>query len=166
MTNIRSVTTNPPTMLIVASATATRLSARIGVESAVPATRIAPTRITPWMALAPDISGVCRVEDTLEMTSIPTKTASTKIVSQMTASLIGAPLSGSPGGLAGRRRGGTSPLVEFSGPEAHGATISSSKSGANSPSRVISSITLTTFWAYSRLAGPGIWLGTFAPPQS
>ena len=23
-----------------------------------------------------------------------------------------------------------------------------------------------TFWAYSRLAGPGIWLGTFAPPQS
>ena len=30
--------------------------------------------MTPWIALAPDISGVCSVEDTLEMTSKPTKT--------------------------------------------------------------------------------------------
>ena len=58
------------------------------MDSAVPATAMAPTRITPWMALAPDISGVCRVEETFEITSTPTKAASTKIVNQMTASLI------------------------------------------------------------------------------
>jgi hypothetical protein len=40
---------------------------------------IAPTRITPWIALAPDINGVCKVEDTFDTTSKPTKTASTKI---------------------------------------------------------------------------------------
>ena len=39
------------------------------------------------MAFAPDISGVCRVEDTLEITSMPTNAASTKMVSQMSASL-------------------------------------------------------------------------------
>ena len=44
--------------------------------------------ITPWMALAPDISGVCSVEDTFEMTSMPTKTLRMKIVSQTTASSI------------------------------------------------------------------------------
>ena len=41
------------------------------------------------MALAPDISGVCRVEDTLEITSMPTNAASTKMVSQVMASLMG-----------------------------------------------------------------------------
>src|SRR4249920_4083316 len=71
MINIRSVTTNPPTMLIDAKITATRPRMRIGVDCALPATRIAPIKITPWMALAPDISGVCKVEDTLEITSIP-----------------------------------------------------------------------------------------------
>ena len=40
----------------------------------------------PWIALAPDISGVCSVEETLEITSMPTKTLRTKIVSQTTAS--------------------------------------------------------------------------------
>src|SRR6476620_9912761 len=49
---------------------------------------MAPTRMMPWMALAPDISGVCSVEDTLEMTSMPTNAASTKIVSQVIASLM------------------------------------------------------------------------------
>ena len=38
----------------------------------------------PWIALAPDISGVCSVEDTLEITSMPTNTVSTKIVSRTT----------------------------------------------------------------------------------
>ena len=36
------------------------------------------------MALAPDISGVCSVVETLETTSKPTKTASTTIVSRVT----------------------------------------------------------------------------------
>jgi hypothetical protein len=40
------------------------------------------------MAFAPDISGVCRVEETLEITSTPTKTASTKIVSQTSGSVL------------------------------------------------------------------------------
>ena len=42
----------------------------------------------PWMALAPDISGVCSVEETLEITSMPTKTLRTKIVSQTIGSLM------------------------------------------------------------------------------
>ncbi len=52
-----------------------------------PVTMIAPTRITPWMALAPLISGVCRVVDTLETTSKPTNTASTKKVNSVTPSI-------------------------------------------------------------------------------
>jgi hypothetical protein len=75
-------------MFIDAKITATRPRMRIGVDCAPPATRIAPIKITPWMALAPDISGVCKVEDTLEITSIPTKIASTKIVSQMSGSVF------------------------------------------------------------------------------
>ena len=34
----------------------------------------------PWIALVCDISGVCRVVGTFEITSKPTKAASTKIV--------------------------------------------------------------------------------------
>ncbi len=34
----------------------------------------------PWIALVCDISGVCRVVGTFEITSKPTKTARTKIV--------------------------------------------------------------------------------------
>ena len=52
--------------------------------SVVPVTRIAPSRMIPWIAFAPDISGVCRVEETFEITSMPTNTLSTKIVSQTT----------------------------------------------------------------------------------
>ena len=33
----------------------------------------------PWMALVPDISGVCRVLGTLEITANPTNPASTRI---------------------------------------------------------------------------------------
>ena len=47
---------------------------------------IAPTRMTPWIALAPDISGVCSTEETLDTTSKPTKTASTKNVSSVVPS--------------------------------------------------------------------------------
>src|SRR6266511_4096404 len=53
-----------------ANATATPSTTSSGV-SAWPVTMMAPTRMTPWMAFAPDISGVCRVVDTLEITSYP-----------------------------------------------------------------------------------------------
>jgi hypothetical protein len=88
MINIRSVTTKPPTMLIDAKTTATRPNTRMDVDCAVPATRIAPIKITPWMALAPDISGVCKVAETLEITSTPTKMARMKIVNQIMGSVL------------------------------------------------------------------------------
>ena len=40
---------------------------------------IAPTRMTPLIAFAPYINGVCNVDETFETTSKPTKTDSTKI---------------------------------------------------------------------------------------
>jgi len=79
---MRSVTTNPPTRLSVASSTATSAMTSTTRSSACPATMIAPTRMMPWIAFAPDISGVWRVLETLETTSKPTKTASTKTVSR------------------------------------------------------------------------------------
>jgi len=48
--------------------------------SAPAAISIEPTRTIPWIAFAPDISGVCSVAGTLLMTSNPTRIASTKIV--------------------------------------------------------------------------------------
>ena len=52
-----------------------------------PATMMAPTRMMPWMALAPDISGVCSLLVTLETTSKPTNTASTTTVSSVIGSI-------------------------------------------------------------------------------
>ena len=78
-------------MFTAASTIAISPTTRATLLSVLPVTMIAPSRITPWMALAPDISGVCSVEDTLEMTSMPTKTLRMKIVSQTTASLMTAP---------------------------------------------------------------------------
>jgi hypothetical protein len=37
------------------------------------AVTIAPAMTTPWIALAPDIMGVCRVEGILLITSTPTR---------------------------------------------------------------------------------------------
>ena len=48
--------------------------------SAVSGNSITPTTTTPWMALAPDISGVCSVAGTLLITSKPTSRLSTKTV--------------------------------------------------------------------------------------
>ena len=42
---------------------------------------IAPTSTMPWIALVPDISGVCSIVGTFEITSKPTKTARTNTVS-------------------------------------------------------------------------------------
>ena len=44
-----------------------------------PEDRMAPTRVTPDIALAPDISGVCKVEGTLVISSTPKKIDRTKI---------------------------------------------------------------------------------------
>src|SRR5262249_27082315 len=89
--SIRSVTTNPPTMFSVASVVATTPRATSMAVSAWPVTMIAPTRITPWMAFAPDISGVCSVVGTLEITSCPVKPESTKMVSRGTGSGTASP---------------------------------------------------------------------------
>ena len=47
---------------------------------AVPMMIMAPTSMMPWMALLPDMSGVCRMLGTRETTSLPTKAARTKTV--------------------------------------------------------------------------------------
>ena len=69
--SIRSVTTKPPTMLTAASTIAIRPTTTATVLSVVPVTMIAPSRMIPWIAFAPDINGVCSVEETLEITSMP-----------------------------------------------------------------------------------------------
>ena len=49
---------------------------------------IAPTRTMPWIELAADISGVCRVAGTLLMTSNPTSTARTKMVMSVSRAVV------------------------------------------------------------------------------
>jgi len=61
------------------------------MASAWPVTMTAPMRMTPWMAFAPDISGVCSTEETFDTTSKPTKTASTKNVSSVVPSVMRGP---------------------------------------------------------------------------
>src|SRR3954447_7561009 len=73
-------------MFTVASTTARRPRARPTGESVRPVTSTAPTRITPWIAFAPLISGGCSVVDTFETTSKPTNTDRTKKDSRVTGS--------------------------------------------------------------------------------
>ena len=80
MWSMRSVTTKPPTMLSVARNTARVPRTISAVPVASPMIVSAPTSTMPWMAFEPDISGVCRMLGTFEITSIPTKAASTKTV--------------------------------------------------------------------------------------
>src|ERR1700722_19248035 len=47
----------------------------------------APASTIPWIELAADISGVCRVAGTLPMTSMPTSSARTKIVRSVTSAV-------------------------------------------------------------------------------
>ena len=49
-----------------------------------PATSSAPTITMPWIAFVPDISGVCSSVGTFEITSMPRKIASARIVSSTT----------------------------------------------------------------------------------
>src|SRR5205823_1448628 len=78
ISSIRSVTTKPPTTLVVASTTARKPSTTWTGVCAVAAITSAPTRMIPWIAFEPDISGVCRMVGTFEITSKPTKAASTR----------------------------------------------------------------------------------------
>ena len=55
----------------------------------------------PWMALVPDINGVCKVLGTLEITEKPTNPASTKIA-RLASSVIGHPSTVPRCGDAGR----------------------------------------------------------------
>src|SRR5215211_3270651 len=78
--SMRSVTMKPPTMLIVPKAIAIVPITLSTVPSASPITKRPPSMTMPWIAFVCDISGVWRVVGTLDMTSNPTKAASTKIV--------------------------------------------------------------------------------------
>src|SRR2546425_2047485 len=88
ISSMRSVTTKPPTTLVVARMTATRPSTIVTGEVAPAAMRMAPTRMMPWIALVPDMSGVWRMVGTFEMTSKPTNTARTKKVSSSSSWLV------------------------------------------------------------------------------
>ena len=80
MPSIRSVTMKPPTMLIVPKKIAIvpiRLSSQ---KFERPTTISPPSSTMPWIALVCDISGVCSVVGTFEITSKPTNAARTKIV--------------------------------------------------------------------------------------
>src|SRR5580698_7682010 len=54
-------------------------------ECAVTPISSAPASTMPWMELAADISGVCSVAGTLPITSMPTSSASTKMVRSVTS---------------------------------------------------------------------------------
>ena len=78
--------------------------------------------MTPWIALAPDISGVCRVVETLDTTSKPMNTERTKTVSSAMLGHVATPSRTAPSRVTQQP-----------------ATISSSQSGATTPSVVMSS---------------------------
>src|SRR5437588_6973446 len=85
ISSIRSVTRNPPTTLIVPNATATtsRNFSSAPLDSAINSRP--PSTTIPWMALVPDISGVCSVLGTFEMTVYPTNPASTSTAMSITS---------------------------------------------------------------------------------
>src|SRR5207248_11203446 len=89
ISSIRSVTTKPPTTFAEPSTTARKPTTQSKVSlCGEPRTTIAPTTTTPWMALVPDIRGVCSSVGTFEITSTPRKTASMRSVSSKTSSVL------------------------------------------------------------------------------
>ena len=60
----------------------------------------------PWIALVPDISGVCKVLGTLEMTAKPTNPASTRIARLASSVPLISYLPENAGGPDGTRRSG------------------------------------------------------------
>ena len=74
-------------MLIVPKAIAITSSSLLRKPSTWPISSMPPSRTMPWIALVADISGVCSVFGTFEMTSKPTKAASTRMVSSVSRSI-------------------------------------------------------------------------------
>ena len=77
---------------------------------------IAPTITIPWMKFVPDISGVCSIVGTFEITSKPRKIASTRIVSSTTSprsvtltSSAGAPVTHAPAVISSSKSSVSSP---------------------------------------------------------
>src|SRR3954468_20174485 len=89
MPSMRSVTRKPPITLIVPKAMAMTSSRSLRKPSAGPISSRPPRTTMPWMAFVPDISGVCSVFGTFEMTSKPTKAASTRMAISVTRSISG-----------------------------------------------------------------------------
>ena len=87
--SIRSVTRKPPITLIVPKAIAITSSVFSSTPLASPITISPPSSTMPWIAFVPLISGVCSVLGTLEMTSKPTKAASTRMASSVSRSMDG-----------------------------------------------------------------------------
>src|SRR4029078_5940870 len=99
----RPLTTKPPTTFAEARTTAAKPTIHVNaLLSGWPSTIIAPTITTPWMAFVPDISGVCNSVGTFEITSMPRKIASTRIVTSKTSSVLW--LTQSPPASRRRRR--------------------------------------------------------------
>ena len=84
---MRSVTRKPPTTLIVPKAIAITRITSSSRPSAGPITSRPPSTTMPWIALVADISGVWSVFGIFEITSKPTKAASTRIVSSVIRSI-------------------------------------------------------------------------------
>src|SRR5262249_30758320 len=78
----------PVTTYMAAKAAAMKASVYPSALFAEAAMSMAPTRMMPWIELAADISGVCRVAGTLLMTSKPTSRASTKMVMSVSRALV------------------------------------------------------------------------------
>src|SRR5438105_7955394 len=89
ISSIRSVTTKPPTTFADASTTATKPITHVNASLwSTPSTIMAPTMTMPWIALVPDISGVCSSVGTFEITSKPRKIASNRIVTSKTRRVL------------------------------------------------------------------------------
>src|ERR1019366_7315854 len=82
--SIRPVTTYPPTTLAAAKKAAMKARMKPTRLFAVTPMSRAPASTMPWIELVADISGVCRVAGTFPMTSMPTSSASMKMVRSVT----------------------------------------------------------------------------------
>lgn len=89
MWSILCVTKKPPTTLIVAKVIAAKLSTvAIAFCSVALIAVIAPINVIPEIALEPDMSGVCRVGETLLISSTPKNRASTSRVNATIRSIF------------------------------------------------------------------------------
>ena len=105
ISSIRSVTRKPPTTLIVPNAIAITRISSVRKPVASPISSRPPSSTMPWIAFVADISGVCSVFGTFEITSKPTNAASTRIVSSVRTSIRPALPPASRPRARSRRRG-------------------------------------------------------------